>query len=132
MRERLIGLILNAPRTDVVYGNIKLDKPIQTAQTIADYLLENGVVELPCAVGDTVYVPWCYAGQRGIAVTSVKEIRLYNTNPSDIMFFIDLESDNECFNMSFGGWKTTRCIGKTVFLTKEEAEKALERSEGIK
>ena len=50
MRDRLIELILNAPKTDVVYGNIKLDKPIQTAQTVADYLLANGVVVVDTSV----------------------------------------------------------------------------------
>ena len=43
-RERLIELIQNAPRKEVVYGDIKLDKPIQTVQTIADHLLANGVI----------------------------------------------------------------------------------------
>lgn len=35
----------------------------------------------------------------------------------------------DIFNQSFGGWKTEQSIGKTVFLTREEAEKALGRSE---
>ena len=84
----------------------------------------------PCKVGQTVYVPWRYAFQRGIAIVEVKEIKLYDTDPSHCMFLIDMESDNECFNQSFGGWKTEKSIGKTVFLTREEAEKALaERSE---
>ncbi len=43
MKDRLIELIRNAPRKDVVYGDIKLDKPVQTVQTIADHLLANGV-----------------------------------------------------------------------------------------
>lgn len=43
-RDRLIELIKNAPTTDTVYGDIKLKTPIQTVQTIADYLLANGVV----------------------------------------------------------------------------------------
>ena len=55
-RERLIELILNAPRTDVVYGDIKLPKPIQTAQTVADNLLANGVIVPPCKVGDKTFL----------------------------------------------------------------------------
>lgn len=47
MRDRLIELLRNAPRTDVVYGNIKLDEPVQTLQTIADHLLANGVIVPP-------------------------------------------------------------------------------------
>lgn len=87
----------------------------------------ENTVELPCKVGQTVYVPWRYGGQRGVATVIVQEIKLYDTNPSHCMFFIDMESDNECFNQSFGGWKTEQCIGKTVFLTREEAETALRK-----
>lgn len=50
MRDRLIELIRNAPRTNVVYGNIRLDKPVQTLCTIADHLLANGVIITPCIV----------------------------------------------------------------------------------
>ena len=87
----------------------------------------ENTVELPCKVGQTVYVPWRYGGQRGVAIVIVQEIKLYDTNLSHCMFFIDMESDNECFNQSFGGWKTEQCIGKTVFLTLEEAETALRK-----
>lgn len=94
----------------------------------ADYRKQSeNTVELPCKVGQTVYVPWRYGGQRGVATVIVQEIKLYDTNPSHCMFFIDMESDNECFNQSFGGWKTEQCIGKTVFLTLEEAETALRK-----
>lgn len=44
MRDRLMELIQNAPRTDIVYGDIKLSEPVQTLQTIADHLLANGVI----------------------------------------------------------------------------------------
>ena len=44
MRDRLIELIRNAPRTDTVYGDIKLPDPVQTVQTIADHLLANDTV----------------------------------------------------------------------------------------
>ncbi len=124
MRERLIELILNAPRKGVVYGDIKLDKPVQTAQSIADHLLANGVIVPPCKVGDTVYVPWRWNGEQGIGVVEVEEIKIYNSQ-NHIMFFIDMQSDDEDYNQSYGGWKIDKSIGKTVFLTKEEAEQAL-------
>lgn len=54
-RETLKELILNAPKVDTVYGDIKLDKPIRTINTIVDHLLANGVIVSPCKVGDTVY-----------------------------------------------------------------------------
>lgn len=112
MRKRLIELILNAPRKGVVYGDIKLDKPVQTAQSIADHLLANGVVALPCNVGDTVYgfhlknvlpysVKWQETDDRG-------EWRVVAQYPPMAPRFYKLED-----------------FGKTVFLTKEQAEQAL-------
>ena len=110
-RDRLIELIKNAPTKDVIYGNIKLDKPIQTVQTIADYLLANGVIVPPCKVGDRVY--YIAFGKvyksKCHAITQHKhalQIHLY-----------DYDGDN------------AKYPAKKVFLTKEEAEKALaERS----
>lgn len=72
----------------------------QKAEMLADYLLENGVIVPPVKVGDTVYqtdtAGRIYAG-------TVKNI-IYDT--SSIAF-------------------DERAIGITVFLTKEEALKAL-------
>ena len=88
----------------------------------------ENVIELPCKVGDTVYVPWRWAFQQGVATVKVEEIKFYDSQ-MHYMFLIDMESDSECFNQSFGGWKIDKSIGETVFLTKAEAEKALaERS----
>lgn len=130
MRDRLIELMRNAPKTDTVYGNIKLAEPVQTLQTIADHLLANGVIVPPVKVGQTVYVPWKWNGEKGIATIEIEEIRIYDSkNP--YMFFIDMESDDEDYNQTYGEWKIGDEIGKTIFLTREEAEAALaERGEG--
>lgn len=85
-------------------------------------------IELPFKVGDTVYVPWRWGGQRSVAIVNVEEIKFYDSQ-MHYMFLIDMESDDECFNQSFGGWKIDRSIGKTVFLTREEAEKILAERE---
>ena len=119
MRDRLIELIEKADETVIGFS---IDGDIGV---LADYLLDEGVIVPPVKVGQTVYVPWRYAFQRGVAIVTVQEIKLYDTNTSHFMFFIDMESDNECFNQSFGGWKTEKSIGKTIFITREEAEKAL-------
>ena len=121
-REKLIELLKENSDLDV------LDD--EHWHKAAEQLIANGVIVPPCKVGDTVYVPWRYAFQRGIAIVEVQEVKLYDTDPNHCMFFIDMESDNECFNRSFGGWKTEQSIGKTVFLTREEAEKALAEREG--
>ena len=115
MRDRLIELIQNS-----VNGCAR-----HWAEIIADHLLKNGVIVPPCNVGDTVYIPWHWNNKNGIAFAEVEEIKIYDSN-NHYMFLIDLQSDDEGFNQSFGGWKIGKSIGETVFLTREEAERTLE------
>lgn len=97
-------------------------------ECIADNLLANSTKILPVKVGQVVYVPWGWDEQQGVVFVKIQEIKFYDYQ-MHYMFLIDLDGDDECFNQSFGGWKTEQSIGKTVFLTIEEAEKALaERS----
>lgn len=122
MKDRLIELL-----EDTLH-EWECDVQTETLSQIADHLLANGVIVPPCKVGDTAYVPWTWDGQEGVGFAEVEEIKIYD-NKNHIMFFIDLQSDIEEFNQKYGGWKLDKSIGKTVFLTKEEAEKALaERS----
>ena len=118
-RERLIGLIREAKK-----HTKNANSDLERNMIFADYLLEHGVVLMPCKVGDRVYVPWCWNGEHDIAFANVEEIKIYDSQ-NHSMFFIDLQSDEEEFNQSFGGWKLDKSIGKTVFLTREEAERAL-------
>ena len=94
------------------------------ANVMADHLLANGVIVPPCKVGQTVYVPWEWFGNRGIATPIVECIQIVRSKEL-CGFFIDMKSDEVAFNDVYGFWKTFDDIGKTVFLTKEEAEKAL-------
>lgn len=97
-RERLVELLLESePIKERDLDDGWEDNEISD---IAEYLLENGVIVLPCKVGDTVYQTDT-AGQ--IYASTVKNI-IYDT--SSIAF-------------------DERAIGTTVFLTKEQAEKAL-------
>ena len=81
---------------------------------IADHLLSNGVIVPPCKVGDTVFEFSCD--------DPFLEYPNYYVVPSTVCSFIIFTTE-DMHNMD--------CVGKTVFLTKEEAEKALkERSEG--
>ncbi len=60
-RKRLIELIKNAPTTDVVYGNCKLNHPAQTVQTIADHLIANGVTDQVVHCGECKH--YCQPGR---------------------------------------------------------------------
>nr|DAM82982.1 MAG TPA: hypothetical protein [Caudoviricetes sp.] len=70
------------------------------------------VVVLPCKVGDTVY--WVH----GAVITECKVHRIQKNRNG---LYICLKSKK-----SHGAFRTDLCFGKSIFLTREEAEKALE------
>lgn len=103
-RERLIEMLNE-------WGNKENDGV--RAESIADYLLENGVIVLPCKVGDTVYRISTKSCTKMKYIQKTKVSRIAIDNDGTWIFC-------ECNPIS-------KCVfGKTVFLTKEEAEKALE------
>lgn len=117
MRDRLIELLKQAEKQqslNVVCGDIDslIDSP-KGAEFIADYLLANGVVVPPCKVGDVVYT---YSAKR------IKEwkITFVGKNSRNEYKFIAVVGKCEDL-LTFWNYE----IGKTVFLTEEEAERAL-------
>lgn len=72
---------------------------------------------LPCKVGDTVY--WVH----GAVIT---ECKVYRVQKNRNGLYICLKSKK-----SHGAFRTDLSIGKTVFLTREEAEKALEAKRDV-
>lgn len=104
-RERLIE-ILSKP--------IYVHEGVDVAVAVADYLLANGVIVPPCKVGQTVW----FIRNGKIIETEVEKIVLKNKG-----LYLKLGC-NAMYETSCNS------IGKTVFLTREEAEKSLaERSE---
>lgn len=105
MRDRLIELIDEAINDEETsYSNI------------ADYLLENGVIVPPCKVGDIVYVIEDWGYKQEIKEKEVGVIVIKGTN----------DFSKELWEDVYGGVICTFAdFGKTVFLTKEEAEKYL-------
>lgn len=95
MRERLIDLL------DWDCGWIEA-----TAKEVADYLLERGVIHIPCKVGDIVYQT---DGVRIYELT-ILDISLHKNKPYYETDGIDFDDD---------------AIGKSIFLKKEEAERKL-------
>ena len=73
---------------------------------------DGRLVVLPCKVGDTVY--WVH----GAVITECKVHRIQKNRNG---LYICLKS-----NVSHGAFRVDLSIGKTVFLTREEAEKVLE------
>ena len=106
MRDRLIELL------DENCGYVQEQK----AETLADKILADGWMRLPCKVGQTVYV----VNSLFVSEYTIKEIAY-----DDIFLRFYCENDKyaiECRNFIFFDER----IGKTVFLTREDAEKALQ------
>ena len=104
-RERLIDLMIEAKRTEPETGSF--------TDYLADYLLEHGVIVLPCKVGDTVY--------------SIDK-KVLASHWDEHMYIVDMWSEYKVCEIPFSltlwenGWKD-------IFLTREEAERALKECE---
>ena len=110
-RERLIELLKKAPycANAITLSDKHKDSILGE---IADYLLENGVVVLPCKVGDMVYI-----FERGNYIIPL-------CGQGKPHWEIKIE---KC---SFKYWLLdNHKFGENMFFTREEAEKALEESE---
>ena len=122
MRDRLIEMSYKAW---VEWQRSTTD--VDFEEYCADYLIANGVVVLPCKVGDAYYTiqrycntdpfetekvpvaPWDCEKYCGRADCSFSEYRIEEHHFGTVDFILKVEND----------------IGKTVFPSREEAEAAL-------
>lgn len=87
---------------------------------IEDKKEQGTLIELPCKVGDTVYFP-VYESRWDCA-----EIDLIHITDKEIIFeWVQYDRGYELTELWDNGEFTLEDIGKTVFLTREEAEKRL-------
>ncbi len=121
--ERLIKLLKQAEKQqslNAVCGDIDslIDSP-RGAEFIADYLLENGAVVLPCKVGDVVYII-----DEGDECTEpyVLDVTVTTIGYDIGGFWITMDLP---LGFKMSAHIGERSFGKTVFLTREEAERAL-------
>ena len=119
-RERLIELLMQGDIAAAKQGVFNCCMCKREAEILADFLLENGVIVPPVKAGDTIYeIHERRKGGEWVKIISerfVHGVEIYA-----------------------GGCMIARCgstisvflsdIGKTVFLTREEAEKALKESD---
>jgi hypothetical protein len=102
---------------DFPFGNCQIFKP------------KSRFIELPCAVGDTVYTNtamqgWYYRDKDRPYSAKIVFIGLNNSEEmGGGLFNVEYEKDGNMLQFRFSD------IGKTVFLTKEKAEKALKALE---
>ncbi len=144
-RERLIVFIMKANSPLI---------SLARAEELADCLLANGVIVPPCKVGDTVYqIKYCRCGnpeayemQHCHKKDTKKTPKVYGSimlrqygkklKPDSYRFekpqFEWLPIGTICYKVVCKPFKLEWLteIGKTVFLTREEAEKALAERQG--
>ena len=135
-RERLIELLMQGDIAAAKQGVFNCCMCRREAETIADYLLENGVIVPPVKMGDIVYID---NAPHNVVHITIEEDGISYCAKYDCD---EYECCKECpfaKEISFG--EVIMCegneyheftasdIGKTVFLTREEAEKALKERE---
>jgi hypothetical protein len=128
-KKRLVEL-LNEEISHLVLTDIDLTWTCERINYLADYLIANNVVVLPCKVGDTVHsfsadfgvvLPYLvgtlnigYMGKSGVYYSY--EANCHDPETDELLDEIDFEIED---------------IGKTVFLSRAEAENVLkERNNG--
>lgn len=117
MRDRLIELIKNAEEV------FPKDKPVlDIEEFVADYLLAKGVIVLPCKVGDTVFIIDDSEDEYGESYVLGVEVLQFFINKNGIA--LDLKMP---LGLRINTWEV---VGKNVFLTETEAEKALAKMKG--
>lgn len=116
MRARLIELLREA------YDDYICDDTAQQREKLADCLLGNGVVVLPCKVGETV---WRITGNDCKDVT-IESIHQWSSGHWKFDGFHGEGKYRVGYEFDLNNF------GKTVFLTREEAERALKTSKAAR
>lgn len=128
MKEKLKELLIKADENAA--GKMIMDYK-DAVDDIADYLLANGVIVPPCKVGDVVYdYLHKWKKEDGITPYQITNITITQnkkgiwTKKYRAMQILDGKTIDWQINFSFDD------LGKTVFLSREEAEAALKGGEG--
>lgn len=115
MRDRLIELIRKSGCVDTWNYHADEFKEPNPIEELADHLLKNGVIVPPCKVGDTVYFVCGY---------NMAEYKVYKMEYDCLFWRIYGQNNTYVIEHREFVFFDER-IGKTVFLKREEAEKAL-------
>jgi hypothetical protein len=88
----------------------------------------KNVIELPCKVGDMIYLPWEFDGIKSIAYLTVTHI-IFGREHNYVK--TDFDTDDEAYYDKYQcGRYEFEDFGEIVFLTSEEAQKALAKMKG--
>ena len=114
MRDRLIELLFELHT-----------QKIPSMGEIADHLIENGVILLPCRVGDTVYFIYETYDEEGLnrCILDCK-VEQVGVDGKSSWFQLKLP-----LGVKLSGYFRNNTLGKNIFLTREEAEEKLKENE---
>lgn len=100
------------------YGRIQVGCAVEKLAEYEDLEEQNRLIKLPCAVGDEFYCIWRNKGQNPIQKMQVKKIEIHERK--GIVIQMEFVGNRGCL---FRFYEDD--FGKTVFLTREEAETTL-------
>ena len=116
MRDRLIEL-LNDATFGVNVHTLADHLKKETIEAVADYLIANGVIVPPCKVGDTLYVISQTKDKRIMPFVNQYKATSIGIGKRKCIVYHEMDGYIKLFKQDD--------FGKTVFLTREEAEQAL-------
>ena len=126
--ERLTERICGAVTIKGEYGDTisffdrESNRVIDRLAELEDKIEQGTLIELPCKVGDTLYIVGFTSNKYGI-FRGVQSVEIGN---------IAVNQEGE-FLTDIGEYTTDlRIIGKSIYLTREEAEKRLRELQGDK
>ena len=124
-RERLTALLMAGAGDCLGKGGAL------NCSRLADYLLEHGVIVLPCRVGDTYYTiqKYCNTDPLDTEKEPVMPWDCENYCCRDDCSFKEYRIDEHCFGTVSSILDAKKAIGRTIFLIREEAERALKERE---
>ena len=94
------------------------DEIYERLAELEDKIEQGTLIELPCKVGDTIYIPNNY----GISFHEIERIEIYK-NRIDLFFEVDTDIEYLwTYTYGRGQFSISEC-GTRFFLTREEAEK---------
>lgn len=124
MKEKLIKLLLSAEKVANETGFFNCHKSRPKAELIADYLIQNGVVVLPCKVDDIVYKV-CDIESVHRRILEMKVLTIELSSDKGVVYL----KTTKKYRYNYGK-ETFDDFGKTVFLSREEAENKLKEYKG--
>jgi hypothetical protein len=126
MRDRLVELIKKAYSQGLKTAFESEENNKSIDEYVADYFLSEGVIVPPCKVGDKAYHLTGIDTRKELDLTDIFEGKVCSISKQEDGLWIFCR-----YNNGLTYWYKESDIGRKLFFTREQAEKAIaERREG--